>query len=269
MRPGRHIHSRESDPGTQRTRTAPLWGTLRPRGGRVALKTGRELDSELWAFERPLSIGGVQVGTRMTVLRLEDGALFLHSPVSLDAETRADLDALGRVRFVVAPNKLHHFFVAPYRDAYPDAELWGAPGLAQKRPRIPFHRELEGAAPASWAGELEQLFFAGIPYVNEVVFLHRASRTLLLTDLCMNFAPGGPLLTRLWTRVMGLRGFGVSRLMRALVRDRAAAHRSLERLLSWDFERVTLTHGMVLQRSGKRLLREAWSWLDAAPPQTR
>jgi hypothetical protein len=226
------------------------------------LKTGRELDAGLWAFERPLSVLGLHVGTRMTVLRLADGSLFLHSPVALDADTRADLDGLGRVRFVVAPNKLHHLFVAAYRDAYPDAELWAAPGLREKRPRLPFDRVLDDAAPGAWKDELEQLLVAGIPYLNEVVFLQRATRTLLLTDLGMNFAPGGRLPTRLWVRAMGLRGgFGVSRLVRALVRDRAALRASLERVLSWDFERVTVTHGMVLQRGGRRLLRRAWAWL--------
>lgn len=226
------------------------------------LRTGRELDAGLWVFERPLSVLGLHVGTRMTVLRLADGSLFLHSPVGLDAGTRTDLERLGRVRFVVAPNKLHHLFVAAYRDAFPDAELWAAPGLTEKRPRLPFDGVLDDAAPGAWKADLEQLLVAGIPHLNEVVFLQRATRTLLLTDLGMNFAPGGTLLTRLWVRAMGLRGgFGVSRLVRSLVRDRAAARASIERVLSWDFERVTVTHGMVLQRSGRRLMRQAWAWL--------
>jgi hypothetical protein len=226
------------------------------------LRTGRELDAGLWVFERPFSVLGLRVGTRMTALRLADGSLFLHSPVALDAETRSDLDGLGRVRFVVAPNKIHHLFVAAYRDAYPDAELWAAPGLREKRARLPFDRVLDDAAPGAWRDEVEQLCVAGIPYLNEVVFLQRATRTLLLTDLGMNFAPGGTLPTQLWVWAMGLRGrFGVSRLVRSLVRDRAALRASLERVLRWDFERVTVTHGMVLQRGGRRQLRQAFSWL--------
>lgn len=226
-------------------------------------KTGRQLDDDLWVFDRPFSVFGLKIGTRMTAIRLADGSLFLHSPVEPDAETRADLDALGPVRFVVAPNKVHHLFVGAYRDAYPQAELWAAPGLTEKRRGIAFHHVLGDTAPAGWAGEIDQLFVRGIPYVNEVVFLHRKTRTLLLTDLGMNFAPGESWLTRFWIRLNGLhRGFAVSRLMRTLLRDRAAARASLDRMLAWDFERVIVTHGIVLQRHGRRLVREAWRWLE-------
>lgn len=229
------------------------------------LKTGRELDTDLWVFERPLRVFGLEIGTRMTAIRLADGSLFLHSPVALDAETRADLASLGPVRFVVAPSKVHHFFVAPYRDAYPDAELWAAPGLSEKRRDLPFDHVLGEAPPPGWSEEVGQLLYAGAPYMNEVLFLHRKTRTLLVTDLAMNHPGDEPLYTRLWLRVVGLhRGFGVSRLVRVLTRDRAAARASLDRVLAWDFERVVVTHGVVLQRSGRRLLREAFDWLPPA-----
>jgi hypothetical protein len=225
------------------------------------LKTGRELDDDLWVFERPLVILGLRIGTRMTVVRLRDGSLFLHSPVELDADTRADLDRLGPVRFVVAPNRLHHLFVAPYREAFPEAQLWAAPGLREKKPAIAFDHVLGDAPPGGWAADIDQLLVEGIPHVNEVVFLHRKTRTLLLTDLAMNFGDATNGMTRLWLRLMGLhRGFATSHLMRRLVRDRAALRASFAQILSWDFERVTVTHGVVLQRSGKRVLRAAWSW---------
>ncbi len=226
------------------------------------LRSGRELDEGLWVFDRPLSVLGVEIGTRMTVARLGDGGLWLHSPVRLDSETRADLEGLGPVRHVVAPNRVHHLFVAPYADAYPDAELWAAPGLPEKKPKLRFHHVLAGSPPAAWREEIDQLFFAGAPTLSECLFLHRRTRTLLVTDLAMNFAGGGSLMTRLGLRLMGLhRGFGASRMVKRLVRDREAARASLERLLGWDFERVIVTHGIVLQRSGKRLMRETWSWL--------
>jgi hypothetical protein len=237
------------------------------------LKTGRKLDEDLWVFERPLGILGWRLGTRMTVVRLADGSLFLHSPVELDADTRADLDALGPVRFVVAPNRLHHFYVAPYHEAYPEAELWAAPELSEKKPEIPFDHVLGATPPEGWAADIDQLRVEGIPHVNEVVFLQRKTRTLLLTDLAMNFGDATNGMTRLWLRLMGLhRGFATSRLMRSLVRDRVALRASFDQILSWDFERVTVTHGVVLQRSGKRVLRRAWSWAgegEGAPGELR
>ena len=225
----------------------------------------RELDEDLWVADRPLRVGGVfAIGTRMTVIRLGNGELFLHSPVAPDAETRRALDALGPVRHVVAPNKVHHLFAAGYRTAYPEAVLHAAPGLREKRPEISFDAVLSDEAPTAWSDEIEQLVFGGAPYVNEVVFFHPKSRTLLLTDLAFNTPEADGFATRAILRLMGVYGrFGPSRLFRSLIRDRAAARASLDRILSWDFERVTVTHGVVLQRSGRRLLREAYAWLEA------
>lgn len=222
----------------------------------------RQLDESLWVFDRPLGVFGLQIGTRMTAVRLPDGGLFLHSPVELDEATQEELDALGPVRHVVAPSKVHHFFVDGYREAYGEALIWAAPGLPEKRSDLTFDGVLGDEPNTAWADSLDQHVFAGAPYLNEVVFLHRESRSLLLTDLAMNHGKGATLLTSLWLRAMGIHDrFGVSRMLRMVVRDRAAARESLERILEWDFERIVVTHGVVLQRQGKRLLREAYDWL--------
>ena len=98
--------------------------------------------------------------------------------------------------------------------------------------------------------------------MNEVVFLHRASRTLVVTDLCFNVRHSDHLGTRLFMRVNGAYGrFGPSRLLRSLVRDRPALRASLERILAWDFERVVVTHGEVLEHGGRDALRAGFAWL--------
>ncbi|HEX5067892.1 MAG TPA: DUF4336 domain-containing protein, partial [Myxococcota bacterium] len=89
----------------------------------------RQLAPDLWVADRPQSFYGLVVGTRMTVIRLDDGSLLLHSAVKLDPELRKELDALGPVRYVVAPNRVHHLYAGKVRDAYPDARLWIGPGL--------------------------------------------------------------------------------------------------------------------------------------------
>jgi hypothetical protein len=223
----------------------------------------RRLDDGLWAFDRSLRLGPLEVGGRMTAVRLGDGGLFLHSPVALDARTRRALDALGPVAHVVAPNLVHHRFVAPYREAYPGARLWAAPGLADKRRDLRFDETLTDTAPAAWAGELEQLCFRGVPRLNEVVFFHPRSRTLLLTDLAFNvIAPEGAV-TKLWQRFSGTHGrFEMARYVRWMVRDRDAARASRDRVLAWDFDRVSVTHGAVVQTKGARLVRRAFAWLD-------
>lgn len=222
----------------------------------------RQLDEDLWVVERPLRMGGIELGTRMSVVRLRDGSLFLHSPVELDEGLRADLLRLGTPRYAVAPNRFHHLFVGDYRNAFPGVQLFAAPGLPQKRRDLQFDTVLTETPPAAWAGELEQEFFQGLPIMNEVAFCHRASRTLLTCDLAFHIGPEAPLATRLGFRLVGgYDKFGPTLVEKLLIRDRAAARASLARMLAWDFDRVVVTHGTVLETGGREALRQGYHWL--------
>ena len=222
-----------------------------------------KLADGLWVDARPFRAGPfLEIGTRMSVVRLADGGLFLHSLVEIDDETREALERIGSVRFLVAGNLLHHLYLASAVKVFPQAELWGPPGLAGKRKDLRFEGVLGDEAPAAWRTDLDQLEVRGIPRANEVVFLHRASRTLLVTDLCFNVRHSDSLATRLFMRANGVYGrFGPSRLLRSLVRDRPALRASLERILAWDFDRVVVTHGEVLERGGRDALRAGFAWL--------
>ena len=223
-----------------------------------------ELSTNIWVTERPQRFYGLEVGTRMTVIRLADGSLLLHSPVELDAELRRELEAVGRVRFAVAPHRVHHLYAGEVAKVYPEARLWVGPGLERKRPDLVFAGVLGDEAPAEWKNEVEQTFFRGRPYENEVVFFHRASRTLIMCDLAFNFGPRTALPTRLLMTLLRSYGrFGPSTLDPLLIRDRRAARRSLERILDWDFDRVVVAHGDVLESGGREALRRGYSWLLA------
>jgi hypothetical protein len=220
------------------------------------------LAEDLWTAERPQKFYGLPVGTRMTVIRLSRGRLLLHSPVALDSELCAELDAIGRVCYAVAPNRLHHLYAGAVAQRYPEARLWVAPGLGHKRPDLAFEAVLGDQAPEEWGQEVGQVFFRGRPYENEVVFFHRASRTLLLCDLAFNFGPRTAAPTRLLMKLLRSYGcFGPSKLDPLLIRDRDAARRSLERILAWDFDRVVVAHGEVLERGGREALRTGYAWL--------
>ncbi len=225
----------------------------------------RELAQNLWVIDRPLGNFMVEPGTRMSVIRLGDRGLFLHSPVRSDPALLAALDAVGPVRFVVAPNKAHHLFVADYLRKYPEARLYGAPGLADKRKDLNFNGGVLGDEPAAeWAGAIEQHLFLGAPFLNEVLFFHRPTRTLISTDLVFNIVPEHvhSFRARLFCLVTGAAGrFGPHRLIRRAISDRAAARRSVERVLRWDFDRVIVTHGEILESGGHEKFRAAFAYL--------
>ncbi len=218
---------------------------------------------EVWAVERPFSAGGMSIGTRMTVIRLPGGRLWLHSPVKIDEELAKEVDALGRVSFILAPNKVHHLMLGPWGSRYPEAELHAAPGLGKKRPDLTFAGELGDTPARGWEGELEQVFLEGAPVVNETVFFHPRSRTLVPTDLVFNVQKAAGLWTKLTLGgLLGATGgVRMSRTVKYTVRDRARFAKSVERVLEWDFQQATVTHGDVIAHDAKDLVRSAAAWL--------
>lgn len=222
----------------------------------------RQLATDLWLAERTQRFWGLEVGTRMTVVRLADGGLLLHSIAPLSPEIRAEVDALGPVRCAVAPNRFHHLHAGDVRTAYPEASLWLGPGLKEKRPDLSYGTTIEDDAEVPWRGDVDHRFFRGRPMENEVVFFHRASRTLVLCDLAMNFGPSAPWFTRATMTVLGGYGeFRPTRLDPLLIRDREAARACMEHILAWDFDRVILGHGDVLESGGKDALARGYHWL--------
>ncbi len=221
----------------------------------------RPLADALWVAERPFRVFPfLDIGTRMTVVRAPGGSLVLHSPVEADAATRAAVAALGPVGAIVCPNLVHHLFAAPWKEAYPEARLLGPPGLAEKRRDLAFDGLLGDEPDPSFGGALESHLVRGIPQLNEVALLHRATRTLLVTDLAFHPTAASSAGLRRWTWLTRVRdGFGPNLVVRLFIRDRRALRASLDRVLAWDFDRVTLTHGEVLESGGREAFRKAWA----------
>lgn len=207
--------------------------------------------TDCWTLARPLRLLGMTMSSRMTVVRLADGTLWLHSPVQLDDALRRALDTLGPVRHLLAPNRFHHLFLQEYVTTYPGARLYAAPGLPGKRRDLHFDTVLTAPVP-EWQADLEQLWVQGAPLLNEVVFLHRASRTLILTDLAFNVGPRSPFGLRLWARLN--RAYGrlqPTLAVRLVVRDRMQMRSCLDRILDWEFERIVVSHGEVVTQNAK------------------
>ena len=221
----------------------------------------REIGDGLWVGAHPdLRFLGIKVGTRMTVVRLPDGDLWLHSPIPLTDEVRAEVDALGPVRHVVAPNLYHHLYAGTWAEAYPDAKLYGVKGLARKRPDLELHAEIDDAADPGWPG-LDLVSIRGT-MLKETVFRHAASNTLISCDLAENFHDCDSWVTRTYARLGGVYGkIGVHWMLRLAYRDRARARESMDRLLGWEFDRVILAHGDIVETDAKARVREIYAWL--------
>ncbi len=217
----------------------------------------------LWEFSHRIKYAGVGMPTRSVVIRLSNGDVLVHSPGQLDDQVRDQLAELGPVKGLIAPNKFHHLYVSDWQAAYPDATLFIAPVLADKRKDLADAPRLSDEAPALWADEMEQLVWGGIPKIGEVVFYHKPSRTLLNTDMMHNMHNDPSWWSRfVWKRLGAYGRFGPSKMERRWTKDHAGLKQSLERVLDWDFNRVTVAHGDVFESpTAKDELRAGWHWV--------
>lgn len=220
----------------------------------------QQLADTLWTHERPLRFLGIETGTRMTIARLHNG-LFVHCPAPLSPDLKAEVDALGPVRAVVAASLFHHLGVRSWQDAYPDAIFCCCPGLDKKRRDLRWDRVLGDTPEPEWAGEVDQVFFGARTMENEVVFNHRPTRTMICADIIFNLSKHPSRLTRLVSFLMGQREPGATWLEHVMMRDRKSAREQIGRMLAWDFDRIVLSHGPLIESGGHEVLRSAYAWL--------
>lgn len=215
----------------------------------------------IWTALAPHSFIGLHVGTRMAVIRLSSGKLLLHSPIPLSSELRAAIDALGPVAHIVCPNLFHHMYAAEAAAAYPQAMLHGPAALQRERKDLRFDGVLTDQPHPDWYDDLELLTIEGC-ILGETVFYHRATRTLIASDLVENFHQSPHWLTRNYLRLGGVLGrAGWHPLLRIAYRDRKRARACVDRVLAWPFERVVLAHGELLTENAHASVREGLAWL--------
>lgn len=214
----------------------------------------RTLAPGLSVAEAPQRFVGLEVGARMTVLET-GGGLLVHSPIDIDPEQIA---SLGTPRWVVAPNKFHHLHAGRWIHA--GLEGWAAPGVPEKRPELNFTGVFDGDQQPF--GDAIGVFpLRCFPFSNEVVLLHRPSRTLVVTDLVFHFAPTAPWVTRAAMACLcGYPGCSTTLLERVGF-HRETARREIGALLALDFDRLIMAHGEVIETGGREALRGAMRWL--------
>ncbi len=228
-----------------------------------------QLDPDIWTASQSLSFFGLEVGNRMTVIRLKSGALVIISPIKLKEDEYLELNKIGEVSHIIVPNLLFHdLYVTHFQKVYPKAKLWGVKGLAEKRPDLNINGLLD--KPGALEESLEYLPFEGLKTalpiwkvleINETVFFHRSSKTLVLTDIAFNFDENNELQTQIVARFLGcykrLRPSWVEKLV---TQNKSAVRQSVSQVLKWDFHRVVPAHGSTIEMGGKAKFKTAFIW---------
>jgi hypothetical protein len=219
----------------------------------------RAIDRNLWVAEQPLKYFGLSVGTRMTMIRLAGGGLIAISPIQPSDLLVSQLNELGQVEHIIAPNLYHYMFAADFKAVYPTATFWSTSKLRAKQPELAIDQAIDDSSSSPWPG-LERLFFEGFKTLgpsgpdrlDEWVFYHTDSRTLILTDTAFWFDESFPWLTQLAAKLgSSYKSLSPSRLEWLATTDKAKVKAAAQKVLDWDFGRVIMAHGSIVEQDGK------------------
>ena len=215
----------------------------------------QQIADNLWLLRFPLRLLGMQIGRNVAVIRLASGKLIIHSTAPFSSDHIAAIRALGEPAWMLDATRFHDSCAAEGRAAFPDL-TYLVPEPFPKREQL--RASVLSDAPAEWRGEVELRRIDGMPSVQEHALFHRASRTLIVGDLLFNFRENATWWTKLVARwLLRLnRLVGMSLVFRSMIRDKAAFNRSMADIFAWDFDRVIVGHGSVVETGGKELLRK-------------
>jgi hypothetical protein len=235
------------------------------------LNTLKRAADEVWLVDGPVIRFGppglkMPFPTRMTIVRMRAQDLFIHSPTALTPELKAEVIKLGQPRWIIAPNRIHYWWIPDWKAEFPNAEVYLAPRvIEQAGSRIGFrYSDLDRDTGYPWDDDIATLPVAS-SFMTEVVFFHRASRTLLLTDLIENFeAQKLSLGMRFLTWIGGCLdpNGSMPRDMRLTFRGRQSELRAvIAKMIAWNPERIILAHGRWYRHDGAAELKRAFRWI--------
>ena len=229
----------------------------------------KKVDTNIWVAEQKLKYWGLEVGTRMTVIRLNNGETVVISPIKVDEEIINQINEAGKVTIIIAPNLYHHLSISDFKSIYSDAKIFAAPGLESKRQDIKIDRILDRGKLGT-QDEIEYFLFEGFRILdfkgasplNEIVFFHKESQTLILTDTAFHFDESFALTTQLTMRVIGgYKKLEPSILEKLATPEKVKVKNSIQKVLEWDFEKVIMAHGSIIENEGKAKLKKGYEWV--------
>ncbi|SHI70838.1 protein of unknown function [Shimia gijangensis] len=239
--------------------------------GYEPLNTLKPIGPDIWIVDGPaIRFYGMPFSTRMTVVRLANGDIWLHSPTVFDRALADQIQALGPVRHLIAPNWIHYAHIADWQAAFPDTVAWAAPGVEERAETRKIEMQIDydlklDKSEKPWRAEIKQMVVQGSRIHHEAVFFHVASRTLILTDLIENFERENlPWWMRLFAgpaRIMDPDG-QMPRDMRMTFRGNMPKLRAaVERMIGWQPERIILAHGRWYNTDAEAELRRAFRFV--------
>lgn len=144
----------------------------------------KQLDESLWVLEGKLPYYNPLPRT-MTVYRMKDKGLWIHSAIALNEETFKKLESFGTPKYVVVPNSMHRLDAHFYKERYPNIQVV-CPEAALKKVEEAIHVD-KTCEEAFAKNEIEVLAIPGVKDVELAFELPLTfGKALIMTDLLVN-----------------------------------------------------------------------------------
>ena len=217
--------------------------------------TWRQLSDDVAVMSFPWRTLGIDFKRNVTLLRLSDGRVVIHSTAPFTAENIAAIRRFGEPAWLVEATLMHDTFAKEGRASFRDLPYLAPDGFTKVSG---ISTESLHSPPSDWKGEIDVWRIDGMR-MNEHALFHRRSRTLVVADLFFSL----PADTRGWPRFFARhfmrlpRLFGISAFFRLMINDRPAFERSVNALMQSDFEKLIVAHWKPLETDAKPAVKRA------------
>jgi glyoxylase-like metal-dependent hydrolase (beta-lactamase superfamily II) len=230
----------------------------------------RQLTEDITIFSKPfLRSGLIPFGGRSTAIRMKDGGVWVLASTPLDGETRATIDSMGPVKYIVGADSVHHLFLGQFQKAYPEAKLIAVQEAIDKKTAegLRFDGAWGKDEPGTKYGfepEIQHIYFTGHSN-KDVAFYHADSKTLIEADLLFNLpATEQYSQAKSWLPIFGfglqpdsaIQKFAVTN---GMAKDVEAMKRDAKAVAAWDFDRIIPCHGDVIEKFGKKAWEQVYA----------
>ena len=213
------------------------------------------LEDNLWRVQG--SLKGMALKRVMTMVRLADGRLVIHSACNLEDQAMTDVEAWGRPAILLVPNRFHRLDAPAWVARYPDLEVLCPKG---SRRQVEDIVRVDGDYDAFNGDESVSLEHLDGTRKGEGVMTVRSGlgTSLVFNDALFNMPHGHGIPGFIFRHITASTGGPkVSRLFRMLaVKDKQAFAAHLLRLADTpDLVRIIVSHHRVIDEDPAAVLR--------------
>lgn len=225
------------------------------------MSSATKLNDHILLFDTSHTYLTVNFGCRMTIIKLQNSDLIIHSPIPITNSMYKEINNFGTVKYIIAPSLLHHSYLNDCSKRYPAATIYGVNGLSKKYPNLTIQRLDVHDTDFAWKDELNHFCLLGMPTVNECVFYHFSTQTLIISDLLFNISNKTGW-SKLFFKLYGIYDKLCSTfLFKSLIITKPLFKQDIDYLKTLPKKNIVLAHGSIITIDADAQFNEALSWV--------